>query len=291
MGKRTPKALALGNALRQARLEKGFTLRDFAGQIQRDPGVLSRWETGDRIPRPEQVAQILTSLGVAGEQYDDVMTLVYGTDEPQWVATTLPEQRQQLAAYIEFEQSAQKITEITPLMIPGLLQTTDHVRAIMTAGGVPPVDIPTRIAVRAGRREVITRPNPARLLALVGQAALYQNIGGHSGMLAQLHHLVEVNRLPNVDVRIVPFGVGWHPGLEGAFNLIESDNAPAVVFLDTRRSTLWLHKEVDVNAYKQAAEMVARVALDAEESMRLITDLIQRMENRDVLPGHPDNLA
>ncbi|MEU5851082.1 helix-turn-helix domain-containing protein, partial [Saccharopolyspora shandongensis] len=63
---RTPKGRALGNALRAARQEQGLTVRGFAAQLGRDPGVLSRWETGDRIPKPEQVAQILTSLGVNG---------------------------------------------------------------------------------------------------------------------------------------------------------------------------------------------------------------------------------
>ena len=44
-------------------------------------GVISRWETGERTPKPEQVAQILTTLGVNGERYDQIMTLAYGTNE------------------------------------------------------------------------------------------------------------------------------------------------------------------------------------------------------------------
>jgi transcriptional regulator with XRE-family HTH domain len=104
---RTPKARALGAALRQTREEKGLLLRELAAAIKRDMGVLSRWETGDRTPKPEQVAQILTKLDVNGDRYEDIMTLAYGTDESQWVAITLPEQRQQMAAYVDLEAERQ----------------------------------------------------------------------------------------------------------------------------------------------------------------------------------------
>jgi transcriptional regulator with XRE-family HTH domain len=47
---RTPKAQALDAALRQAREEKTMLLRELAEAINRDIGVVSRWETGDRTP-------------------------------------------------------------------------------------------------------------------------------------------------------------------------------------------------------------------------------------------------
>jgi transcriptional regulator with XRE-family HTH domain len=86
---RTPKARALGGALRQAREDKGLLLRELASAIERDMGVLSRWETGDRTPKPEQVVRILTQLGVNGDRFDDIMALAYGTDDPEWTATTV----------------------------------------------------------------------------------------------------------------------------------------------------------------------------------------------------------
>lgn len=133
MGK-TPKAVALGSALRQARQDKGLKLRDFALHISRDPAMLSRWENGERCPKPEQVARILASLGVSGERYDEVMTLVHGTSEPHWVATTLPERRQQMAAFVEYEKKATSIVSAAAMLVPGLLQTAEYTKALMTAG-------------------------------------------------------------------------------------------------------------------------------------------------------------
>src|SRR5262245_25884315 len=123
----TPKARALGKALREAREATGQSLRAFAKQLGRDPGVLSRWETGDRTPQSDQVAQLLTKLGVTGERYDEVMELTRGTDERRWLAITLPEQRQQFAALLDLEASATTITAVAPLLVPGLLQTSGYI--------------------------------------------------------------------------------------------------------------------------------------------------------------------
>jgi transcriptional regulator with XRE-family HTH domain len=279
---RTPKARALGAALRQAREEKKLLLRELGAAISRDIGVISRWETGERTPKPEQVAQILTKLGIGGERYDEIMTLAYGTNESQWVAFTLPEQRQQMAAYVDWEQSASRIVEVAPLLVPGLLQTSDYTKAIMTAAGVPTSEIALRVTTRIGRRETITKPKPTQLLVLLGQGALNQDIGGKRAMVEQLRHLLEMSARPNIELRIVPDHRGWHPGLEGAFALIESRRANAnkasIVFVGNRRSVLMLHEDRDVDAYKRAIDRIMAVSLQQDDSLKLIADLHKRME-------------
>src|SRR5437660_3196672 len=136
---RSPRARALGKALREARQATGRKLRDFALEIGRDPGVLSRWETGERTPNAEHLAQILTKLGITGKQFDEMIALAKGIDQPRWLAVTLPEQRQQFAALLDLEESATRIIDVEPLMVPGLLQTNAYIRAIMTGGSVPSV--------------------------------------------------------------------------------------------------------------------------------------------------------
>jgi transcriptional regulator with XRE-family HTH domain len=289
---RTPKARALGAALRQAREEKQMILRELGSAINRDIGVISRWETGERTPKPEQVAQILSTLGVNGDRYDEIMTLAYGTNESQWIATTLPEQKQQMLAFLDWEQNASTIVEVAPLLVPGILQTGDYIRAMMTApgAGAPASEIAARVTTRLGRKEVITKQNPAELLVLLGRAALNQGVGGRQVMIAQLDHLLEMAARPNVAIRVIPDDHGWHPGLEGAFTLIESSRANAlkngsagttlVAFVETRRSALMLHEDGDVAAYRRAVGRITEISLQPEMSVSFIADLRNRMEKR-----------
>jgi transcriptional regulator with XRE-family HTH domain len=284
---RTPKARALGTALRQTREEKGLLLRQFAALINRDSGVLSRWENGERTPKPEQVAQILTKLGVADARYDEIMTLAYNTGESQWVATTLPEQRQQMAAFVDWEQNATRIVEVTPLLVPGLLQTDDYIRGIMTAPGVPSSEIASRITTRIGRRHVLTKPNPAQLVVLLGENALRQDIGGPEAALAQLHHLLKMATLPNIELRVFPNHRGWHPGLEGAFTVIEAERATSsIVFVGNRRSVLMLHEPGDVDSYKRAVDRLAGFCLPPDVTTQFIADLAQKSERKMNVAKH-----
>jgi hypothetical protein len=61
------------------------------------------------------------------------------------------------------ERTATRVTHVAPLLIPGVLQSTDVIRSIMVEGGVPTSEIDERVAVRIGRRELITRREPAHL--------------------------------------------------------------------------------------------------------------------------------
>src|SRR2546430_17275964 len=106
---KTPKARALGAALRAEREASKLTTRALAERIGRNQGEISRWENGERAAKPEQVAQILTALGLTGERYDEIMSLAYDTGAPLWVASSLPAQRQQLAAFVDAEQSATEV--------------------------------------------------------------------------------------------------------------------------------------------------------------------------------------
>lgn len=275
---RTPKARALGAALREAREETRISLRGFAARIKRDPGLLSRWETGERVPKATDVAEILTALGVNGERYDEIIGLAEGTEDSQWLAVTLPEQRRQLDAVLNFEQTATVITEVSPLLVPGLLQTNKYIRAIMSAGSVPPGEVASRITTRIGRRDVLTDDDPVRFVGLIGEAALRQMVGDRALMTEQLRYLATVAQQSNVDVRVIPFETGWHPALEGSFTLIDSAQDKPIVHIENRRSGLFLHEERDVNAYREAVDHIAEVAMDPTRSAEFIAEIINDME-------------
>jgi transcriptional regulator with XRE-family HTH domain len=275
---RTPKARALGNAIRQAREDQGLSLRAFGARISRDIGQISRWENGERTPKPEHLAQILTALGIKGEPFDSIIKLSRSAEESRWVATTLPEQAQQLAALVDFEKKATRIIDVAPLIMPGLLQTESYIRAMMETGEIPPDELADRVATRLGRREILKPPNPVRLVAFVGEAALHQVMQSRHVLIDQLRFLFKAATWPNIDIRVIPLSRGWHPGLDGPFMLIESTSASPVVHLENRRSGLFLHDRADVCAYQEAVDKLHDAAIDMDESARLIASVIAKME-------------
>ncbi|HEX3781318.1 MAG TPA: helix-turn-helix transcriptional regulator [Pseudonocardiaceae bacterium] len=276
----TPKARALGVALRKARESRDVGVRELARQIGDDAGALSRYEKGERALKPEKASQILGALGINGSEYQAIMALTHDTEGPLWVAVSLPEQQHQADALLEFEDKASRIILVGASLIPGLLQTRNYTEAIMKSNDdVPSSEIRTRVAVRLGRQTVLGRAKPVVLDALMGEGVLDQLIGTSAGMIEQLNWLLEIGERENVSIRVMPKMGGWHPGLEGMFDLIESELMP-VVQLDTRRSSLFLHEEQDVDSYRRAVEQASRVAMSPADSAGLIAEHIKRWESK-----------
>ncbi|WP_285753826.1 helix-turn-helix transcriptional regulator [Lentzea sp. NBRC 105346] len=278
MSRNTPKATAIGGRIRAARQATGKGLREVARGLGIDHSKLSRYENGERVPPVTELASILGYLGVNGEEREDALRMAEDPESSSWLAVGLPEQRLQTAALIETEGLSSNITDVAPLVIPGLLQIGDYVRGILRAAGAPPEEIATRVAVRVGRSEVLTRSHsPVQFTAFIGEAALRNHIGGPEVMARQLEHLLVMGARPNINLHVFKIGTDWHPGLDGPVVLLTIDKATTVVFLENRRSGLFLQGEEDVAAYKTAVEKVRRVSLDPVQSTEFIEDVAKQM--------------
>jgi transcriptional regulator with XRE-family HTH domain len=279
-GPATPRASALGIELRKLREANNLGLRELAENIGVHFTTLSRWETGSRFPRSEDVALILGRLGVTDGRRDDLIELARNVDRPQWLSLGSTQQQRQLATLLEFEGSATTITCVAPLLIPGLLQTAGYARAIMKTGGFTDDEVEIRVAVRMGRRDVLARSGKPMMRALIGEAALRTAIGGHEVMAEQLATLQDMADWESVDLRVIPIAAGWHPGLMGPFVMVERADGDPVVHIETLDSGLFLHEPKDTVSYRRAADMVLRSAMSQADSRKLIADIRYTLDDR-----------
>lgn len=269
----TPKTQAIGVALRRAREDAGLSARQLATKLAKSHTTIGRWESGERAPRPVDVATVLSALGADNSLREELVELARSTDGRQWAASGLPEQQRQLTTLLEIERTACRIVSVSPLLVPGLLQTADYARAMMFTAGIPTDEMDLRVAVRIGRRDVIAKEDPAHLLAITSESALRSRIGGVDVMSAQLRSLVSYSEWSNIDLRVVPTGTGWHPGLEGPFSVVEYAGRN-VVHVENRVSGQFFHEPSDVTAYADAVATITGVALSREESVRLIAEIL-----------------
>jgi transcriptional regulator with XRE-family HTH domain len=267
--------MRLAAALRDARESRGFTLRELGARTARNSGVLSRYETGDRTPRPEDVAQLLTAMEIRGDEYDEILSLAYDTDALGWVAWNVLDQRQHLAAMLDAEKNARHIDHVSPSLFPGLLQSDGYMTAIMSSGSLSAAEITTRVAIRKGRRDALRKNDPVEFVSFLGEAALHWMVGGRDVMAEQVRYVLGVCRAVHVQVLVVPFRSGWQPSLEGQFMVIDNE----IVHLENRKSGIFLHHPDDVGFYVDAIDAVRRVAYDAAESKAMLADRLRELES------------
>ncbi|MEU4524756.1 helix-turn-helix transcriptional regulator [Amycolatopsis sp. NPDC024027] len=272
-------ASPLGEAISAARDLRGVSQRRLGALIgQTSAGLVSRWESGERTPSVDDVQAIIDALEIEGEEADRLLALAAGVGQPRRFSVTLPERRAELAELLAAERTATEVTHLAPLVIPGVLQTADAIRTQMHEAGVPESEIEERVLTRIGRRDLITRRNPARLEVVLGEAAIRYRIGGPAVWADQLQYLMEMGELPNVELRLVPYSAGWSPLLVGSFTLIESDQAPPIVSLELHGSGLTLRSPEDIARHRRAADAVREKAMSPASTVELIAEVRQELE-------------
>jgi transcriptional regulator with XRE-family HTH domain len=119
-------------------------------------------------------------------------------------------------------------------LVPGLLQTEDYARAVLsTRPNASEGEIEGAVADRLVRQQVISRsdPPPPLLWILIDEGALYRPVAPPVVMYDQFMHLVDWSKLPNVTIQVVPYSAGGHSGLLGAFIVAELPASQSVVFI------------------------------------------------------------
>lgn len=259
----------LGGELRQLRKDRGLTAVSVAKRLDWQASRLSRMETGQQGIAVEDVAALLVVYEVTGAERKRLLGMAERAKDTGWweVIGGLPAESRTL---IRLEAEATAIVDWEPVLIPGLLQTADYVRAVMRGCGVPEADAQGRVAARLGRQAILTRDDPPTLDVLLDEVVLRRVLGGPRVMARQLRHLIEAAERPNVTLRVVPFALGAHTGLDGPIVLLTFDRNRPVVHLEHKLSGLFLDDPEQVMFYRREADRLAEVALSPARSIDLV---------------------
>jgi Domain of unknown function (DUF5753) len=190
--------------------------------------------------------------------------------------------------YIGLEEAATQLSAYQNELVPGLLQTEQYARALITADnpGTDAEETDRRVHLRMSRQALITRQTaPHQLTVVLNEAIVRRPVGGTRVMAAQLDHLAASADLPNVDLRVVSFTAGLHAGvMSGPFVLLRfplngdgRESEPATVYVDGFTGALYLDKPHEVQRYADAFENIQAAALDEAASTHLISKAAEEL--------------
>lgn len=123
------------------------------------------------------------------------------------------------AEYAKHEAKALEIRTYRLALFPGLFQTPEYARELLTSSRLVD-DIEGAVDARMKRQEVLVRAKPPLVWVLLDETVLHRPVGTPEVMRGQLARLLEVIELPHVTIRIVPLSAGFHLGLDGMFNYL-----------------------------------------------------------------------
>ncbi|WP_093415417.1 helix-turn-helix domain-containing protein [Saccharopolyspora flava] len=274
----TARARGLGVEIRRLRKDAGLRLEELAEMCGWSRATFGRIETGEKVPTGIEIAIILGALGIRGGERKRLLELAHDAHQKHWWAVSRPGLPSHLISLLEFEQRATKITDISPGFVPGLLQTADYTRAVMRNGGLDEEVVESRASLRMGRQRLLTRAKPVALHALLDESILWRPVGGQRVMAGQLRHIARMSRYDHITVQVVPFSAGVHWALYGSVLIQEFARQRPIVYLEQRRSGLFLDEPEEIYPFLETATSVGEAALCPADSADLILARAEAME-------------
>ncbi|MGH3871359.1 MAG: helix-turn-helix domain-containing protein [Pseudonocardiaceae bacterium] len=270
----TIRSRELGDGLRRAVEQAGYTGKQAAYLLGWSPSWVSRLLSGKRSATEVDVAAILGLCRVKGKERDRLLALCHEQNIPGWLQQHGSRLPKQLVTLIDHENRAVTYSDIQPMLVPGLLQTGDYARAVISCMATMPTDeVDDRVAARLARQSLLSRGRSARFTFYVHESALHTPMGGPVVMSEQLHHLLRMAVRPYVSLRVIPVALGAHAATAGPFIFMEFAERRPVVYLESETSSLFLEKPEEITAYRLILEALAVTTLDGRESRELIATL------------------
>jgi hypothetical protein len=255
----TVRRMLVGSQLRRLRTEAGIS-REQAGEAIRASGwKIHRLENGQVGFKQRDIVDLLRLYGVTDPgEMTALVVLAREANEPGWwqqYGDLLP---QWFRPYVDLESAATLIRTYEGQLVPGLLQTEDYMDAVIRGAllNESPEEVERRVRLRLARQTLMTRADAPRLWAVVDEGALRRPVGSPEVMRAQLERLIDATKLPNVILQVLPFGVGAHPAMVGAFSILRfaDRELPDVVYVEHLNNAAYLDKRDEVEQYLDVME-------------------------------------
>ncbi|MFE5401572.1 helix-turn-helix transcriptional regulator [Streptomyces sp. NPDC056580] len=166
--------------------------------------------------------------------------------------------------------------EYEPLLIPGLLQTEAYARAVF-AGHCPPLNeeiVDQHTDGRLSRQKLLARVPLAELSFIISEEALRNPVDDREVMRGQWQRLLDVGRLRNVEVQVMPARPGFHVGLNGPFVMLETRDHRRLGYIESQEASCLVSDSAEVSALGMRYGKLRTQALNGVESARLIERLV-----------------
>ena len=269
----TTRRRQLGATLRKLRARKGMTLEEAGRLVGVSKATVSRYETQAGPVKWIVVDALCREYGAVDAERAAVVRLAKDAKQQGWwssFADSIPESMNLL---LTLEDEAVREDHFSCVYVPGLLQTRAYCSALQKANEVPldQGEIDRLVDIRMKRQEVLTRPKPPRLWAILDESVIRRVVGSREIMKEQLEQLLEANDSLHITLQVLPFSKGAHSAALGSFVIIGgAESALDVVYVDFHTGSLFLETDEELGRYRLAFEYLRAQALDMEASSTVI---------------------
>ncbi|WP_328401492.1 helix-turn-helix transcriptional regulator [Streptomyces sp. NBC_00390] len=250
-----------GAELRRLREAAGLSQEQLGERVFCSGAYIGLFEAATRRPQAE-MSKLLDGVLGSGEHFQRLCRLAQGSKHPDYFADAA-----------ELEKDARTISDYTPMLIPGLLQTEAYARGL-TRATLPfaPDDVVERhVAARLERARRLDTAAGSELWAIVHEAALRMPVDEPGVMRDQLEQLADRARHHHrIMVQVLPFSSGPHALMYGTTIIMAFADAPSVVYTEGAHTGQLIDAPALVAKFQRSYDLVRAAALSPKASLSLI---------------------
>ncbi|MDX2981476.1 helix-turn-helix domain-containing protein [Streptomyces microflavus] len=262
-------------------------LREAAGLTQTEVGARTH-VVGSRITQIERATGAKPTLEltraldrelVADDLLIDLWPYVYREAYPDWSQ-----------AFIAYSARAAVIREYSSHAVPGLLQTPEYARALLSMGHSlrDAEHLEERVAARLDRQVRLTGPDRPELWIILDEAVLRRPVGGSAVMRGQLKKLLRMAEEPNITVQVLPFDQGAHGALAGSLTVLVLPDGIQVAYTEGAHHGQLTEEPEEVERFVLTYDHLRAMALPPLMSLELIRSVLEVDYRGSRVPSRSD---
>ncbi|MYT14174.1 helix-turn-helix domain-containing protein [Streptomyces sp. SID8375] len=250
--------------LSRLRESSGRSLAQLSDEANYDRTYLHRLETGER----------LSKLPVM-----ETLDRIYGTSGllvRLWGLARLDAFADRYKLFMKYEAKA-TIMHKYMLGIPGLLQTEDYARFVLSSAPSPmcPDELEEAVAIRIGRQDLLRASPPPSVRVILDESAFMRPPADTRIWSDQLAHLVSASEMPNITIQVLPFAAGPHDLIGGSLSLLWMADGTAVAYLEGNKSGDLIEDAAEIGQLRLSYDHLRDMALTPPDSVAFIEQLLE----------------
>ncbi|WP_040784083.1 DUF5753 domain-containing protein [Nocardia pneumoniae] len=267
--------------LRQRRLELGIGAASITRALDVSAAYWSHIENERNLLPKDKLEQLLDILEIDRSEQRELLALREAAKRRGWWSRYSALFGDEILRYYGMEWGAESIRTYESVMMPGLLQGEEFIRAQMLSAGatVRAIEVDQRVEARLHRQQRLSGESPVSLRAVVGEAALRQQVGGPDVLRRQLVHLADLleSHSENVELQVIPFTAADSVPASSTYHLLDFAS-PRLPTLAWHESAVFGQIIIDDESRKETKvrdlgfvfERARSLALSRAESLALI---------------------
>ncbi len=273
----------LRTELLTARLKKGLTQQQVAVAMEWSLSKVNRIEKAKSRISANDLRALLRLYEITDkEQTEELLALARASRQDPWWRRYSNVAPPVLLDLIDYEFAASAISQFETMFVPGILQTEEYASAVLQVfydDEASADRVAALVVLRTRRRELLTAENAPEFSFVLDESVIHRVVGSPSITSRQLMHLVDLAKLSNVTIRIVPFAASVHPGMKGSLKVVEFEDTPDedVVFLEDPRGDFISDDPAEAQNYLDDFRRIKEKSLSPVDSISLLRKAVGEM--------------